>query len=172
MEKLDGVVVFSVFLAVLIIAMVIAFFFHERRKKKETVRRFRAFRNGHNLSQKDLRAVPRISVPESLDVILILKQNRKILRANVADISLSGLSVIPYFSLKKMILNGISTDARIDTAINRFYIKALKLVRKERKPGGRFMAFHIHDIEEHQFEELKSFLKYLDGFLAHEQNKN
>lgn len=172
MEKLDDVVVFSVFLISLMAVMALIYLSLERSKKKAIGNRFRAFRNGHTLSQKDLRAVSRITVPDSMDVVLTLKQSGKKIKAYVVDISFSGLSVKTNLSFKKMTIDSVSGEAWIGTPINRFHIQSLKLVRIERQPRGQFMAFSIHKMEESQFEELKSFLKYLDEFLTHEQNKN
>ncbi|MCK4943632.1 MAG: hypothetical protein KAS65_08640 [Candidatus Aminicenantes bacterium] len=173
MERLDSVLVFSVLFLGLLILLMVFFRIHEKRKKKEIKEKFKTFRSEHDLEKNNLRAIPRILIPESIDVFLNLSEEPfSRLKASVIDISLTGILAESRFSLKKLPLNVVLKQVLVVTPINQFRVAELKLVRKEHRIKNNFLAFFIERINEDHFEELKVFLKYLDEFLTHDSKKN
>ncbi|MCK4837051.1 MAG: hypothetical protein KAT17_10445 [Candidatus Aminicenantes bacterium] len=173
MERLDSVLGFSSFLLGLLILLVVFFFFYEKKKKKDIMEKFKTFSTKHTLSKENYRTVPRILIPESMEVILdLVRKNSRKIKAFAVDLSLTGISVESNFSLKETVQDMVLNNVRVTTPINIFFIKELRLVRKEQRVKKMFMAFYIKDIDEDQFEELKVFLKYLDEFLSHDDQKN
>lgn len=173
MERFDSVLIFSLLLFVLVILLILLFRIHEKRKRKDLKEKFKSFITSHKLEENDLRAVPRILVPESIGITLNLPTGPTTpLKAAVLDISLTGISAQPRFSLKKLPQDVILKGAVVSTPVNNFCIAELKLIRKEYRMKSSFMAFHIVRIEADQFEKLQFFLTYLDKFLSHDHKKN
>jgi hypothetical protein len=173
MERFDSVLIFSLLLFGLVILLILLFRIHENRKRKNIKKKFKTFISEHDLKKNDLRAVPRILIPESIDIILNLPfKSSSHLKAAVLDISLTGISARPRFSLKKLPQGVVLTDVTVHTPVNRFYVAELKLIRKEHRMKSDFMAFRIVRIEADQFEQLQFFMTYLNEFLAHDHKKN
>jgi hypothetical protein len=166
MSKLSGIVEFIVFLAIVIVLITFIYIFQEKKKKKKIKKKFKKFTENHRLSKKDMRTVPRISIPESMEVILTLTDNDYVgLKAHTLDMSLTGLAVKPDFPLKKLPLNMIIKNTRVSTPINSFTIREMKAIRIDHQVNKRLIAFHIEKIDGDQFENLKTFMTYLDSFL-------
>ncbi len=166
MNNVSGVMHFSICIIALIVMVTIIYFILEKRKKINATRRFRKFSEDHNVSRKNLRAVPRVTVPNSLEVILTLTDNEYPgLKARALDLSLSGFSVKPDFPLRKLPLNVVIKNVTVTTPINTFTIKEMRTVRIDHQIEKRLMAFHIENIDEDQFENLQQFMAYLDEFL-------
>ena len=150
----------------LIVLLGMLYMVSERKKKKNLKREFKSFSDSYDLPETDLRAVPRITIPESLEVTLTIRNGKyPILKAYVSDMSLSGFSVRPDFPSKQLSPHSIIENAEVNSPVNNFKIKELKTVRIERNMGRRQAAFHIKSIECDQFDELKKFITYLDEFL-------
>jgi hypothetical protein len=110
--------------------------------------------------------VPRVVVPDSLEVILTLTDNEYFgLKAVVMDMSLSGFSAKPDFPLKRLPLDTIVKNVLVVTPINTFVVKEMQTVRIDHQIDKRLMAFHIEKIDEDQFDNLKQFIAHLDEFL-------
>jgi hypothetical protein len=166
MNQTAGVIEFSIAIIALIIIVSIIYLILERRKKKKVSKRFRKFTENHKAAKENLRAVPRVTVPRLLEVVLTLTDNEYFgLKAHALDMSLSGFSVKPEFPLKKLPLNTTVKNVLVITPINTFAIKEMKTVRIDHQVDRRLMAFHIEKIDEDQFESLKQFMAYLDEFL-------
>lgn len=166
MNNAAGVIQFSIAIFVMIIIVTTIYILLEKRKKKNTTQRFRKFSEDHKVNKKNLRAVPRVTIPSVLEVILSLTENDYSgLNARILDMSLSGFSVKPDFPLKKLPLNAIIKNVIVTTPINTFVIKEMKTVRIDHQIERRLMAFHIVNIDEDQFEKLQQFMVYLDEFL-------
>lgn len=165
MSNTTVVLVFSVGIIILIIAVSMVYVILEKKKKQRVKLEFRSFSRDYKISKKNMRAVPRVSVPQSLDVILTLTDNEYFgLKARALDISLSGFSVKPDFPLKRLPLNVIINNVLVVTPINTFVVKEMKTVRIDHQIDKRLMAFHIKTVEEDQFANLKHFMSYLDEF--------
>lgn len=160
------------FTAALIGLIVLVIFIHvltERKKRKRISKNFMSFSENFQASQKNLRAVPRINIPEGIEVIMTLTDNDFFgLRANIIDMSLSGFSVKPDFPLKKLPLNAKVSNVLVVTPINTFAIKEMKTVRIDHHLEKRLLALQIAQIDVDQFENVKRFMGHLDEF----QNKN
>lgn len=166
MDKISSVLVFSIFIVGLMVAIISIYLRYERRGKKKLKEKFRTFTRNIDFPQSDLRAVPRISIPPSIEVVLTINDNKnKTLNFFVLDVSLSGFLVEPDFSPKKLLADSVLERVTITTPINRFMVNKIKLLRMEQRLKKRVMAFNIQEIDEDQFEELKMFIKFLDKFL-------
>ena len=166
MSNTTAVLAFSIGIIVLITIVSIVYVILENKKKKKVRNSFRDFSQDYNVSKKNMRAVPRVSVPDSLDVTLTLTDNDYFgLKARAMDLSLSGFSVKPDFPLKKLPLDITVNNVLVVTPINTFVIKEMKTVRIDHQIEKRLLAFHILQIDEDQFENQKQFMAYLDEFL-------
>ncbi len=169
MSNLTGAVEPTVLIIILVILLVLLYILVEKRRRKSIKRKFRDFSENYDLSREDMRAVPRITIPDSLEVVLTFTRGKgPDLKAYVVDMSLSGFCVKPLFPLKKLALYSIVANARMVTPVNAFVIKEMKTVRVERQVRKGLIAFYIQQIEGDQFEELKKFMAYLDKFLENE----
>jgi hypothetical protein len=166
MNNVPGVMQFSIGIIALVAIVTIIYIILEKIKKKNVTGKFRKFSENHKLNRKNLRAVPRVRVPRSLEVILTLTENEYFgLKARVLDLSLSGFSVRPDFPLRKLPLNVVLKNVLVITPINTFVIKEMKTIRIDHQIERRLMAFHIQNVDEDQFENLQQFMAYLDEFL-------
>jgi len=166
MNHSSGIMNFSIAIILLMVIVSIIYLILEKKKKKKIVNKFKKFSEDHQVTKKNLRAVPRIAVPASLEVILTLTDDEFFgLKARALDMSLSGFSVKPGFPLKKLPLNKIIKNVLVVTPINTFAVKEMKTVRIDHQIDKRLLAFHIESIDEDQFENLKHFMTYLDEFL-------
>lgn len=166
MDKLSGVMFFSLFIIGLILIFLFIYLRIERRKKKQLKDKFRTFSKNLDLPQGDLRAVPRIAIPQSMEVVLSINESaRQGLSFYILDISLSGFLAEPDFPPKKLPSDSILQQITVTTPINHFLIEEIELLRIEQRLKKKVMAFRIRKIDEEQFEELKMFIKFLDKFL-------
>jgi hypothetical protein len=166
MNNVSGVIQFSIAIISLIFIVTAIYIILEKKKKKKEIKRFRKFSEDYKVTKKNLRAVPRVTVPGTLEVVLTLTDNEYFgLKARALDMSLSGFSVRPDFPLRKLPLNVIIKNILVVTPINTFVIKEMKTVRIDHQIEKRLMAFHIESIDEDQFENLQQFMTYLDEFL-------
>jgi c-di-GMP-binding flagellar brake protein YcgR len=166
MNNVPGVMRFSIGIIALIVIVTIIYIILEKGKKKNITRQFRKFSEIYKMNKKNLRAVPRVRVPRSLEVILTLTDDEYYgLKARAVDLSLSGFSVRPDFPLRKLPMKAVLKNVVVNTPINTFVIKEMKTVRIDHQIEKRLMAFHIEDVDEDQFENLQQFMVYLDEFL-------
>lgn len=166
MNNVPGVMQFSIGIIALILIVTIVYIILEKIKKKNVTGKFRKFSENHKMSKKNLRAVPRVRVPRSLEVILTLTDNEyNGLRARALDLSLSGFSVKPDFPLRKLPLKAVIKNVLVITPINSFVIKEMRTIRIDHQIEKRLMAFQIENVDEDQFEQLQQFMAYLDEFL-------
>ena len=166
MNNVPGVMQFSIGIIALVVIVTIIYTILEKIKKKNVTGKFRKFSENHDVSRKNLRAVPRVRVPRTLEVILTLTEDEYSgLKARVLDLSLSGFSVRPDFPLRKLPLDTVLKNVLVTTPINTFVIKEMKTIRIEHQIEKRLMAFHIENVDEDQFGNLQQFMGYLDEFL-------
>ncbi len=166
MNKLVSILGFIGFIIVIVVIVIVIYLVFEKKKKDKIKKEFKEFTSNFSLSNKDLRTVPRISIPNSLEVILTFSYGKhKELKSYAVNMSLSGIAVKLDFSLKKLPLNATLENVSVKTPINNFIIKELKQVRIESRAENKLLAFKIVDISEDQFEELKSFMSFLYKFL-------
>lgn len=168
-----GIVEFTFSLAVVILLITLVYISREKKKKKEIKRKFREFTDSYSLSKKELRTVPRIAIPDSMEVILTLTDKEYFgLKAHAIDMSLSGFAVKPDFPLKKLPLDTTLDNVLVATPINTFIVRTVKTIRLAHQVDKRLLAFHIEKIDGDQFEIHKTFMAYLDTFLKkHEEDE-
>lgn len=167
-----GVLHFSLAIILLIVLVIIVYQVLEKRKRKMVRKKFRDFTASHKIAQKNLRAVPRVVIPDKLEVILTLTDTDFFgLKAFAIDMSLSGFSVKPDFPLKRLPVDTVVKNVLAVTPINTFVVKELKTIRIDHQTGKRLMAFHIEAIDDDQFQNLKQFMTYLDEFLKESQEE-
>ena len=170
MNRMTGIVEFTVLLVVAIILITLIYFSREKKKKVEIKKKFKRFTENHELSRQEMRAVPRIAVPDTMEIVLTLTDSEYFgLKARAMDISLSGFAVIPDFPLKKLPLNVSLKNVFVVTPINTVVIREMKPVRIDHQVNRRLLAYHIEKIDGDQFENLKRFMGYLDNFLKNEE---
>ncbi|MCP5105761.1 MAG: hypothetical protein GY950_20400, partial [bacterium] len=75
MDRTNGIVEFTVILVVVIILVTLIYIYREKKKKKEIKKKFKKFTESYTLSQTEMRTVPRISIPETMEIILTLTDN-------------------------------------------------------------------------------------------------
>jgi hypothetical protein len=169
MNKMNGVLEFTVFLAVVIILIILVHVSREKKRKREIKTKFKKFTETYRLSHQEMRAVPRVAVPESMEIILTMTDNEYFgLKACALDVSLSGIAVKPDFPLKKLPLDIIVKNVLVVTPINTFVVREMRTIRIDHQVDKRLMAYHIEKIDPDQFENLKTFIAYLDKFLREE----
>jgi hypothetical protein len=166
MGDVRGILEFSIVIIVMIFVISIIYRLVEKKRRRDVRKKFRSFTDRYPVIQENLRAVPRVVVPESLEVLLTFTDTGYLgLKAYAIDMSLSGISAKPDFPLKRLPVETILTNVLVVTPINTFVIKEMKTVRIDHQVDKRLMAFHIEKIEEDQFENLKQFMAHLDEFL-------
>jgi hypothetical protein len=172
MGDIKGVLEFSIAFLVVIIAVSVIYRLVEKKRRKTVKNKFRSFTDRYKVIQKNLRAVPRVVVPESLEVILTLTDKAFYgLKAHAIDMSLSGFSAKPDFPLKRLPLETVIKNVLVLTPLNTIVVKEMKTVRIEHQIDRRLMAFHIEKIDEDQFEKLKQFISHLDEFLKNKKEE-
>lgn len=172
MDKITGIVEFTILLVVAVFLIILIYVSREKKKKQEIKQKFKRFSESYQLSKQEMRAVPRITVPDRVEIILTLTDRDYFgLKAKARDISLSGFAVIPDFPLKKLPLNVRLKNVLVVTPINTFVIREIRTVRIDHQVDRRLMAYHIEKIDGDQFENLKRFIAYLDNFLKNEEER-
>lgn len=165
--KTIGIVEFTVFLAVLIILISLFYISREKSRKKEMRKQFLKYTETYRASREEMRTVPRVLAPDSLEVMLTLTDGDFFgLKARVIDMSLSGFGVRPDFPLKRLPLNARLKNVLVVTPQNSFVVREMRTVRIDHQVDKRLMAFHIEKIDGDQFEILKAFMANLDAFLT------
>jgi hypothetical protein len=173
MADVNGVLEFSIGIIIVIIFVSIIYQWMEKKKRESIRKKFRNFSESHRVSSRNLRAVPRVMVPDSLEVTLTFTEKEYFgLNANALDISLSGFSVKPDFPLRRLPLNILVKNTMVVTPINTFVVREMKTVRIDHQVDRRLLAFHIEKIDEDQFEKLKRFMSYLDEFMKKKDDES
>lgn len=166
MIRMFGIVEFTFSLLVAIIVITMIYRSREKKKKEEIKKKFRKFTENVQLTKKELRTVPRIAIPEAMEIVFTLTDNEYFgLTAHAVDMSLSGFAVKPDFPLKKLPMDTCLENVLAVTPVNKFVIRTIRTVRLEHHVDKRLLAFHIEKIDGDQFEILKTFIAYLDTFL-------
>ena len=166
MDQSTSVIIFSVVLIAVVAGVIIIYNKLEKKKKKSITSSFRAFSETYKTNRQNMRAMPRMILPEQLDVILTLTDDKYFgLVARATDISLTGFSVRPDFPLKKLPLKASIKNVLVVTPINTFAVKEMNSVRIDHYLDKRLLAFHIRKIDDDQLENMKQFMTYLHEFM-------
>ncbi len=156
-----SLLLFSVLLLTILLVYLL-----DRWQRRRLKRIFRTFseKEGSRLNRES-RSVPRVSIPDALDVSFTIRDERWPGRSGqVVDLSLSGLAVEPNFPLKKLPLDTEILNMEVETPLNRFVLEKVQAVRVEHQISKRVLAFKILSVSETDFSEIKRFIVYLDAF--------
>ena len=144
-------------------------YLYEKKKGRKMVIRFREFSKKYKITEKDLRSVPRILVPDNINVGVRLCEKQYIkLKGKVVDMSLSGFRVSFKSPFKTIPEDQIFRDVAIVTPLNRISIRSLKIVRIENSVKKVIFALYIKDIDENEYIELKKTMIYFEKFSKNE----
>ncbi len=161
MNNISGAVELNVVIGALLILLLLLYLISRETKKMKVKKEFEQFRDNVDFPQQDMRTVPRITVPDSLEIIVTLPDG---LKGYIVKMSLSSFDMRPSFSLKKPLINSLYSNVAVHTPINRFMIKEAKIIRSRRRDEKRLVALRIVKMEDDQFDYLKNFMAFLDKF--------
>lgn len=159
------IVVFFALLISLAALTIAGIYLYEKKKGRKVTLSFREFSNRYKITEKDLRSVPRILIPENINVSVKLGEkpyNR--LKGNMVDISLSGFRVSFKAPFKAIPEDQVFRNVVVITPLNRINIQSLKIVRIENSVKKVIFALYIKDIEEEDYAELKKTMVYFEKF--------
>lgn len=141
------------------------FYFFEKKKGRKITTRFKEFSKKYKITEKDLRLVPRILIPENINVSVKLSEKQYIrLKGKVVDMSLSGFRVSFRSPFKAIPEDQIFRDVVIVTPLNRIKVKSLKIVRIENSIKKVIFALYIKDVDENDYADLKNTMIYFEKF--------
>jgi hypothetical protein len=167
-KREQSLLLFSLALILLILAIIFIYSLSEKKRKKKIKEKFRKYTESHALSGKNLRLFSRLIAPLDLDLQLTFTEPPFFgMKAQITDISLAGMALLPDFPLKKMPLDTVTHNVLVNTPINHFVLKAVRVIRIEHQPHKRLLAIHIDEIDSDQQDELSRFVIYLRGFIEH-----
>ncbi len=154
--------IFLIFLAMGVLGVI---YLYERKKIEKITNRFREFSRKYKITEKDIRSVPRVFIPDNINVGMKLgRKEYARLKGKVVDISLSGLRVSFRSPFKVLPEDQIFRDVMLITPLNRIRIKSLKIVRIENSIKKIIFALFIKDIDDKDYAELKSMMIYFERF--------
>jgi len=141
----------------------------EKKRGRKITTRFREFSKKYKITEKDLRSVPRILIPDNINVSVKLSEKQYIrLKGKIVDMSLSGFRVSFRSPFKAIPEDQIFRDVVIVTPLNRIGIKSLKIVRIENSIKKVIFALYIKDINEKDYTDLKNTMIYFEKFSKNE----
>jgi len=167
----DHSIVIKILLFLIPLAALIAggIYMFEKNKGKRVTNRFREFTGRYKITEKDLRSVPRVLVPENINVGIKLSEKEYArLRGKVVDMSLSGFRVSFKSPFKAIPDDQVFRDVTIITPLHPVSVRALKIVRIENSVKRVIFALYIKDIDETAYSELKNIMIYFEKFSKHE----
>lgn len=153
-------ILFSVFLIFLL-----GLIFLDKNRKSSAKKRFRDL--GHKLMDRssDMRSVPRISVPEQLEIFLrFSEESYKRMKVKVVDLSLSGLRANFNYRVRRFPDSMSFKDASIVTPTEKIKINSVNVTRIESQVKKGIIAFRFKDMDENQFELLKKTISDIREF--------
>ncbi len=155
---------------ILFIALIIGIFIlYERKKKKKDTLRFKEFSSSYKITEKDLRSVPRVLIPDNINVSVKLSEKEYSgVKGRVVDLSLSGLRVSFKSPFKAIPEDQIFNNITITSPISKISVKSLKIVRIENSVKKVVFALYIREIDEDGYKELKNTMIYFEKFSEHE----
>lgn len=170
MKSHGGIFEFFLILVLVLVILFSASYFFDKIKKRRLKKKFKQFTSSYNVTREDARTVPRVVIPDSLETFLKFSEKEfSRLKGKIIDMSLSGLRVIFSNPVQKIPINQLFKNVVVETPINSVRIGELKIVRIENIIKKGVMAFHIKDIEDSQFEELKKTMVYFERFSRNAQ---
>ncbi len=167
-KKTSQALKFSLFMFMLVLIAIFLYVFFEYWGKRALRTKFKKFIESHQMPDADMRAMPRVSVPEALKVEMVLKDPEfGNLKAHVTDISMAGFGLTAASHLKKISLNQTLRNTQVLTPLGPFTVKEIKAVRSEANLNGHRLGIQIVAIDEEHFQQMSAFVIYLKEFLYH-----
>ncbi len=140
-------------------------YFFEKKKGRNITTRFREFSKKYKITEKDLRSVPRVLIPENINVSVKLSESEYTrLKGKVVDMSLSGFRVSFRSPFRVIPEDQIFRNVLIVTPLNRINVRSLKIVRIENSVKKVIFALYIKDIDENDYTDLKNIMIYFEKF--------
>ncbi|MEN8221799.1 MAG: PilZ domain-containing protein [Acidobacteriota bacterium] len=159
------IIVFFAFLIPVGAATIGGIYLYEKKKGRKITTRFREFSKKYKITEMDLRSVPRILIPDSINVSVKLSEKPYTrLKGKVVDMSLSGFRVSFRSPFKAIPEDQVFRDVVIITPLNRISIKSLKIVRIENSVKKVIFALYIKDVDESDYADLKNTMIYFEKF--------
>ncbi len=159
------IIIFFLFVILLTAFTIGGIFLYEKKKRSKITSRFREFSRKYKISEKDLRSVPRILIPDNINVSVKLSEKPYVrLKGKVVDMSLSGFRVSFRSPFKVIPDDQIFRNVTIITPLERIIIKSIKIVRIENSIKKVTFALYIKDIDENDYTELKKIMIYFEKF--------
>ncbi len=158
--------IFLIPLAALTLSVI---YLYERKKGKKVTHRFREFSKKYKITEKDLRSVPRILIPDNISVgVKLGGKEYSRLKGKMVDMSLSGFRVSFKAPFKAIPEDQIFRNVIVITPLNRIMIRSLKIVRIENSVKKVIFALYIKEIEEKDYTDLKNTMIYFERFSKNE----
>lgn len=163
------IIKFFIFLIPLASLALGGIYMYERKKGRKIVAKFREFSKKYKITEKDLRSVPRILIPDTINVgVKFNEKEYSRLKGKVVDMSLSGLRVSFRAPFKVIPEDQIFRKVSLITPLNRININSLKIVRIENSIKKIIFALYVKDIDEKDYTELKNIMIYFEKFSKNE----
>ncbi len=165
MEGNSTIIKFFFLLIPLIAIVVGGIVMYEKSRGKRITEKFREFSTKYKITDQDLRSVPRVFIPDNINVSVKLSEKEySRLKGKVVDLSLSGLRVSFRFPFKQIPEDQIFRNVSIVTPISKIRIKEVKIVRIENSVKRVIFALYVKDIVENEYTELKKNMIYFEKF--------
>jgi len=165
----SSIVGFYIVLILLVAIIIGIFVLYEKKKRKKNTLRFKEFSNNYTITEKDLRSVPRVLIPDNISVQVKLGEKEYSgLKGKVVDMSLSGFRVSFKSPFKAIPEDQIFNNITITSPISKVSVKSLKIVRIENSVKKVVFALYIREIDEDGYKELKNTMIYFEKFSEHE----
>lgn len=159
------IVHFLLVLLSLFLIVLSGFIFLDRNKKKSVKKKFKEFSSRMRLRVDNMRAVPRVKIPESLEVFLkFSEEGYKKLKVKVVDLSLSGLRANLSYRVRKFPETMNFQNTIIVTPAGKIQIGSMNIVRIESTVKKGIIAFRFKNVKEEQFEILKNTISNIKNF--------
>ena len=163
------IIKFFIFLIPLAAIALCGIYMYERKKGRKIVAKFREFSKKYKITEKDLRSVPRILIPDTINVgVKFNEKEYSRSKGKVVDMSLSGLRVSFRAPFKVIPEDQIFRKVSLITPLDKININSLKIVRIENSIKKIIFALYIKDIDEKDYADLKNIMIYFEKFSKNE----
>jgi len=160
-----NIAVFLLIVSILSLFILSGFFLFEKNKKRIGRIKFKNLNSKILHRNRDMRAVPRVIIPDSLEVFLRFSEvDYKRLRIKIIDLSMSGLRANYNYKVKNFPETMSFKDAKIVTPAGKVTINSMNVVRIESMIKKGIIAFKFKDIDGEQFEILKNTISDIRTF--------
>ncbi len=140
-------------------------YLYERKQGRKVTIKFREFSKKYKITEKDLRSVPRVLIPDNIRIGVKLSEKEYArLKGKVVDMSLSGFRVSFKAPFKAIPEDQLFRNVVVITPLKRIKVRSLKIVRIENSVKKVIFALYIKEIEEQEYLDLKNTMIYFQKF--------